>query len=447
MSYVQNTAAQQAAMLAAIGVPDIDALFDDIPSPLRCGPLGLPPARSEHEVHEEMRRLARRNAGDLVCFLGGGFYDHAIPAAAEALAARGEFNTAYTPYQPEASQGTLQAIFEYQSAICRLTRMEVANASLYDGGTAMVEAALMALRITGRRRLLLDGGVNPLYRRMLTCHLAGQAIAIDEMPPDRGRTDRPRLLAAIGPDTAAVILQNPSFLGTADDFSDIAAAAHAAGSLAIVSVYPLSLGLLKPPGEMGADIVTGEGQSLGLPLSCGGPFLGLMATRHAHVRRMPGRLAGMTADRRGRRGFVLTLQAREQHIRREKATSNICSNQALCALRALIYLALLGKDGIAGVARLCARKAEYARQRLGAVPGVSLRHDVPFFNEFTLQLPADAAVVVARLLEHGFAAGFPLGRCYPGMDDCLLVAVTEKRTREEIDRFAGLLARVLREET
>ncbi|MDD5704450.1 MAG: aminomethyl-transferring glycine dehydrogenase subunit GcvPA [Kiritimatiellae bacterium] len=443
MSYVQNTVEQRAAMLAAIGVPDVDALFADIPETLRAGPLDLPLGLSEHEVYEKLHRLSHRNAHELVCFLGGGFYDHAIPAAVDALASRGEFYTAYTPYQPEASQGTLQAIFEYQSAICRLTRMDVANASLYDGGTALVEAALMALRITGRRRILLDSGVNPIYRRMLACYTSNLAIALDEIPVAHGQTDRQRLRAAMGADTAAVILQNPNFFGAVDDFSDIVEAAHAAGSLAIVSVYPISLGLLKAPGLMGADIVTGEGQSLGLPLSFGGPYLGFMATRDEHVRRMPGRLAGMTVDRAGRRSFVLTLQAREQHIRREKATSNICSNEALCALRAVIYLSLLGKQGLPRVARLCAQKAEYAKQRLGEVPGVSVKRSAPTFNEFTLELPADAAEVVARLAEHGVAGGFPLGRYYPEMANYLLVAVTEKRTKTEIGHFAEALEHVL----
>lgn len=443
MSYVQNTAAQRDAMLQTIGVPDLDALFADIPAALRAAPLDLPAGLSESEVYDKLHNLSHRNAHELVCFLGGGFYDHAIPAAVDALAARGEFYTAYTPYQPEASQGTLQAIFEYQSAICRLTRMEVANASLYDGGTALTEAALMAVRCTGRKRIVLDCGVNPIYRRMLACYLANQRIAIDEIPVADIGSDRAGLRAALGGDTAAVILQNPNFFGVVDDFSDMVAAAHAAGSLALMSVYPLSLGILKSPGEMGADIVTGEGQSLGLPLSFGGPYLGFMATRQALVRRMPGRLAGMTVDREGRRSFVLTLQAREQHIRREKATSNICSNEALCALRAVIYLSLLGKQGLPQVARLCAQKAEYAKRRLAAVPGVRVRGAAPTFNEFVLELPADAAAAAERLAAEGLAAGFPLGRYYPGMDNCLLVAVTEKRTPTEIDRFSEALTRVL----
>ncbi len=444
MSYVQNTAEQRDAMLRTIGVPDLDALFADIPEELRAAPLDLPTGLSESEVYDKLHRLSHRNAHALVCFLGGGFYDHAIPAAVDALASRGEFYTAYTPYQAEASQGTLQAIFEYQSAICRLTDMEVANASLYDGGTALAEAALMAARCTGRKRILLDSGVNPIYRRMLTTYMANLKIAIDDIPVAGCRSDHDALRAALGSDSAAVIVQNPNFFGVVDDFSDIAAAAHAAGSLAIVSVYPLSLGMLKSPGEMGADIVVGEGQSLGLPLSFGGPYLGFMATRQALVRRMPGRLAGMTVDREGRRSFVLTLQAREQHIRREKATSNICSNEALCALRAVIYLSLLGKQGLPRLARLCAQKAEYAKRRLAAVPGVRLKSGVaPTFNEFTLELPADAAEVAARLAEEGIAAGFPLARYYPGMENCLLVAVTEKRTQAEIDRFTETLARVL----
>ncbi|MBM4164551.1 MAG: aminomethyl-transferring glycine dehydrogenase subunit GcvPA [Lentisphaerae bacterium] len=443
MSFVANTPAQCAEMLATIGVPDISALFDDIPPRFRVKHVDMPEGLSEAEVYDRLHRLSHRNAHELTCFLGGGFYDHFIPAAVDSLCSRGEFFTAYTPYQPEASQGTLQAIFEYQSAICRLTRMEVANASLYDGGTALVEAALMALRITGRTRIVLDSGVSPIYRHMMRGYTRNLSIDLDEIEVAHGQADRARLGAALGEHTAAVILQNPNFFGAVDDFSDIAAQAHAKGCLVIVSVYPLALGLLKAPGEMGADIVTGEGQSLGLPLSFGGPYLGFMATRMAHVRKMPGRLAGETVDRLGRTGYVLTLQAREQHIRREKATSNVCSNEALCALRSLVYLSVMGKQGLRDVAWLCAKKAEYAKQRLSAIPGVSVKRSAATFNEFTLELPIDASDAVARLVDRGIAAGFPLGRYYEGMSNYLLVAVTEKRTRAEIGHLAEALESVL----
>ena len=443
MPFIANTDEQRRAMLATVGVSSLDDLFADIPPAYRLAGLNLPEGLSESEAYDRLHELSRRNAVQLVCFLGGGFYDHFIPAAVDAIASRSEFYTAYTPYQPEASQGTLQAIFEYQSAICRLTGLEVANASLYDGGTALYEAAMMALRITGRNKILLDSGVNPIYRNMLHGYTRNLSIEFSEIETAHGQSDRARIAAALDTETAAIILQNPNFFGAVDDFSDIVELAHARGCLALVSAYPIALGLLKCPGRMGADIVTGEGQSLGLPLSFGGPYLGFMATRRQHVRRMPGRLVGLTADRLGRRSFVLALQAREQHIRREKATSNICTTEALCALRAVTYLALLGKQGLAEVAALCARKAEYAKTRLGAIPGVAVKKSAPTFNEFTLELPRDAGEVVSRLIDKGFAAGFPLGRYYRGMENYLLVAVTEKRTREEIGRFAEALESVL----
>ena len=443
MPYIANTDADRAAMLQAIGLPDMDALFADIPAALQVKTLNLPEGRSEAEVYAHLHHLSHRNAHNLVCFLGGGFYDHFIPACVDELSSRSEFYTAYTPYQPEASQGTLQAIFEYQSSICRLTDMDVANASLYDGGTALYEAAMMAVRITGRNKILLDSGVNPIYRNMLRCYTSNLAVDFEVIEVVHGQSDRNRLAAALDETVAAVILQNPNFFGAVDDFTDVVTTAHANGALAIMSVYPVSLGLLKTPGTMGADIVTGEGQSLGLHLSFGGPYLGFMATRMEHVRKMPGRLVGETVDMHGRRGFVLTLQAREQHIRREKATSNICSNEALCALRALIYLSWLGKQGFRDLAHLCAQKAEYAKTRLSAIPGVRVKKSSPTFNEFTLELPVDASSVVSRLVDKGIAAGFPLGRYYKGMDNYLLVAVTEKRTREEIGLLAEALEAVL----
>ena len=439
MPYISNTARDRKAMLEAIGAASIEDLFADIPAAARLDGLRIPEGRSEAEVVGHLQRLSQRNSQGLTCFVGGGFYDHFIPACVDDLAARGEFYTAYTPYQPEASQGTLQAIFEYQTGICRITDMEVANASLYDGGTALYEAAMMAIRITGRKKILLDSGVSPIYRNMLTCYTSNLAVDFQEIEVVHGQSDRHRIEAALDSDTAAIILQNPNFFGAVDDFTDIVAMAHAKGCLAVVSVYPISLGLLKTPGAMKADIVTGEGQSLGLPLSFGGPYLGFMATRMEHVRKMPGRLVGQTEDAQGRRGFVLTLQAREQHIRREKAMSNICSNESLCALRATIYLSWLGRQGFRDLAMVCAKKAEYAKTRLSAIRGVRVKDSAPTFNEFTLELPCDARDAVNHLIDKGFAAGFPLGRYYKGMDNYLLVAVTEKRSREEIGQFAEAL--------
>ena len=439
MPFIANTAAQQEEMLAEMGLSRED-LFADIPRQLLCDSFALPDGVSEMEVGKRLADLAGKNSTDLTCFLGGGFYDHFIPAAVAALAGRSEFYTAYTPYQPELSQGTLQAIYEYQSMICRLTEMEAANASLYDGGTALYEAMMMALRITSRNKIIIDDSANPIYRVMIRSYTQNLKIDLEETYCREGLANREEILERLDDQTAAVILQNPNFFGCLDDFTEIAEAAHAKGVLLIVSTYPISLGIVKTPGAMGADIVTGEGQSLGLPMSFGGPYLGYMATREKYVRKMPGRIAGVATDREGRSGFVLTLQAREQHIRRAKATSNICTNQALCAFTALVYLSLLGKEGLREVAQLCADKACYTYQRLTAIPSVASYFDNRwFFNEFVVRLPRNAADVIGELIEKGIAAGFPLSRYYEGMDNAMLIAVTEKRTREEI----GLLAEAL----
>jgi glycine dehydrogenase subunit 1 len=439
MPFIANTDEQRRQMLAEIGMKPAD-LFADIPQPLRSDPPDIPDGLSEQEVINRMRCLAGRNRTDLVSFLGGGFYDHFVPAAVGELVGRSEFYTAYTPYQPELSQGTLQAIYEYQSMICRLTDMEVANASLYDGGTALYEAAMMALRITGRRRIIVDECVSPIYRTILRSYTRNLDIEYVETPPDNGLADREKIRELLAEDTAAVIVSNPNFFGCLDDFSDLSEMVHEHKALLIASCYPVALGLVKTPGQMGADIVTGEGQSLGMGLNFGGPYLGYMATSKKHMRKMPGRICGRTVDRDGRDGFVLTLQAREQHIRREKATSNICTNEGLCALTALVYLSLLGAEGLREVATNCTEKASYARQRMLEIPGVQMRFPGRhFFNEFVLRLPSRAEPVIRRLIEQGVAAGFPLVRYYPEMADCLLLAVTEKRTKQEIDLLTHVL--------
>lgn len=443
MPFIPNTDEERQAMLDAIGLDSMSDLFRDIPENFRPTSFDLPPGRSEYEVSRWLSHLAAKNATDLISFLGGGYYDHFVPAAVDAILRRGELYTAYTPYQPEVSQGTLQIAFEYQSSICRLVDMEVANASLYDGGTALYEAAMMTLRITGRNKIIVDGGVSPIYRKMLYCYTSNLSIEFREVPPVHGQSDREELAKYLDDRTAGIILQNPNFFGAIDDFSDIVESTHTVGALAVISVYPISLGLLKTPGEMGVDIATGEGQSLGLPLSFGGPYLGFMATKKEYIRKMPGRIVGETVDREGRRGFVLTLQAREQHIRRAKATSNICTNHALCALAAQAYFTLVGKQGLVRIARVCADRAEYARQRLEAIPEVEVKRSAPTFNEFTIVLPREAGEVVNQMIERGFAAGFPLGRYYPGMERYLLVAVTEKRTREEIGMFAEAMEAVV----
>lgn len=426
-------------MLDAIGVASIDDLFRPIAPGLRAQSFALPDGMSEFEMLQKFQGLAAKNSQHLVHFVGGGCYDHLIPTVVDHLAGRAEFYTAYTPYQPECSQGTLQALFEYQTAICRLTGLDVANASLYDGGTALAEAALMALRITGRRRLVIDGAVNPFHREIVRTYLANLDVELLEIAPKLGMEDDARLRAAIDGSVAAVLVQNPNFFGSVSDFRRLADEVHAAGGLLVVSTYPVSLGLIATPGEMGADIAVGDGQSLGNPLSFGGPSFGLIASRKELIRNLPGRIVGETVDRHGQRGFVLTLQAREQHIKRHKATSNICSNQSLCALRGLIFLASLGRQGFSELARLNYAKAEYAKSVLGALAGVEVMNGGATFNEFTLCLPKDADEVVAGLLRKGVAAGVPLGSYYPDMAHCLVVTVTEKRTREEIDTFARQL--------
>ncbi len=436
MSYCPNTPAEQQEMLAAIGVKSIDDLFAPIPPHLRARSFDLPPGMSEFEMLAKMAALAGANAQGLTCFVGGGAYDHLIPTAVDHLANRAEFYTAYTPYQPECSQGTLQALFEYQTAICRLTGMEVSNASLYDGGTALAEAAIMSLRVTGRSRLIVDGCVNPFHRQVLATYLEDIDVEVVTVAPKDAASDRAALVAALDDRSAALVLQTPNFFGTVEDLTELSAAAHARGALVVASTYPVALGMLATPAAMGADIAVGDGQSLGNPLSFGGPAFGYIATVKKYIRNLPGRIIGETVDRQGRRGYVLTLQAREQHIKRHKATSNICSNQSLCALRGLIFLSLLGKEGLGEMARLNRSKAEYAKGVLARIPGVSVVGSGPTFNEFVISLPRPAGPVVEKLLARGVAAGVPLGEYYAGMENCLVVTVTEKRSRDEIELLA-----------
>lgn len=441
--YCPNTQEEIREMLAVIGAASVEELFSPIPAALRAQSFDLPDGVSEFEMLHRMQELAGENAQGITNFIGGGCYDHLIPAVVDHLAGRAEFYTAYTPYQPECSQGTLQALFEYQTSICRLTGMEASNASLYDGGSALAEAAMMALRITNRARLVIDGSVNPFARGIIRTYLANLDIELVEIPPNGADADLQALTAALDDRTAAVIVQNPNFFGSIADLSGLAELAHDRGALLVASVYPVTLGLVKSPGEMGADIVVGDGQSLGNPLSFGGPSFGFIAAARKHIRNMPGRIVGQTVDREGRRGFVLTLQAREQHIKRHKATSNICSNQSLCALRGLIFLSSLGKEGFREFARLNYDKAHYAKEALGAIKGVSVLNIAPTFNEFTLALPKSADMVVERLLASDIAAGVPLGAYYRGMENCLVVTVTEKRSKGEIDRLARKLEETL----
>jgi glycine dehydrogenase subunit 1 len=442
--YIANTAEDVSSMLAAIGAPSVDALFADIQPRHAPQSFDLPEGLSEYEVVRKLNGLSLKNMVGPVPFIGGGFYDHYVPAVCQALIARGEFYTAYTPYQPECSQGTLQALFEFQSSICALTGMDVSNASLYEGGTALYEAMMMALRVTGRSRIVIDGGVNPIYRKILRSYTHSLDIEFVEIDVAHGQADRSAIAASLDGKTAALIVSNPNFFGAVDDLSDISAKAHACGALVISSVYPVSLGLLKTPADMGVDIVTGEGQSLGLALNFGGPYLGIIATRKKFIRQMPGRIVGETVDAQGRRCFVNTLQAREQHIRREKATSNVCTNVALCATQAAIFMSLLGREGLKDLAQLNLDKAEFLKEQLSLIKGVDVKRSSPTFNEFTVRLEKDAHGVIEAMIRKGFAAGFPLGRYYPGMDNYLLIAVTEKRTRDELLGYARALAEVLR---
>lgn len=434
--YCPHTPEEIREMLSVIGAAGVEDLFALIPSELRAKSFNLPPGMSEFETFSRMQAIAADNTQGMTNFIGGGFYDHIIPSVVPHLSGRAEFYTAYTPYQPECSQGTLQALFEYQTAICRLTGLDVSNASLYDGGTACAEAAMMALRVTGRHRIVVDGCVSPFSRQVLKTYLFNQDVEVVEIAPQDGVLNRVELAALLDDSVAAVLVQNPNFFGSIEDFTALAEQVHGAGALLIGSVYPISLGIVKPPGEMGIDIAVGDGQSLGNPLSFGGPSFGYIAARKKLIRNMPGRIVGETVDKNGKRGYVLTLQAREQHIKRHKATSNICSNQGLCALRGLIFLSSVGKEGLADLARLNRDKAEYAKGKLAKISGVSVLQVAVTFNEFTLALPKNAAAVVTGLLDRGIAAGVPLGQYYHGLENCMVVTVTEKRTKKEIDLFA-----------
>ncbi len=440
--YILNTADDQQAMLQAIGAASLESLFKMLPAEVRLQQdLNLPPALGELELTAHMAQLAaaNRGAGEMVSFLGGGSYDHFVPALVDFVASRSEFYTAYTPYQAEASQGSLQAFFEYQTLITQLTGMDVSNASLYDGGSAAAEAVLMAIGATRRSgRVVVAASVHPEYRQILGTYLANLDVELHTVGTPQGTLAVADLAAALTPQTACVLVQHPNFFGCLEDMQALSDAAHKVGALLIVAVDPISLGVLKRPGEYGADIVVAEGQSLGTPLSFGGPFLGIMACREQFLRRMPGRLIGQTVDRRGRCCFVLTLQTREQHIRREKATSNICTNQGLLALRATVYLSAMGPQGLRQVAELCLQKSHYALGVLQAT-GLKPAFDRPMFKEFVVRAPGrDVQALIESGTAQGLFAGIPLGRWYPELSDALLVAVTEQRTKAQIDRLAQL---------
>ena len=447
MRYLPLTDADRRAMLARVGAPSIDSLFRDVPEGARLAkPLDLPAHQGELEVERRIAALAAKNLGTgrAPSFLGAGAYRHHLPAAVDHLIQRGEFLTSYTPYQPEVTQGTLQYLFEFQTQVALLTGMDVANASMYDGATATAEAVLMAQRVTRRGRAVLSGGLHPHYREITKTHARLLGLDIPAAAPDPGGAED--LAAMVDADTSCVVVQYPSFFGHVRDLRNLAEACRAAGALLVVAVGEIvSLGVLVPPGAMGADIVTAEGQSLGNPLSFGGPYVGLFATRDKYVRQMPGRLAGETVDADGRRGWVLTLSTREQHIRREKATSNICTNSGLCALAFTIHLALLGEAGFTRLAALNHATAVRLAERLAELPGVEVVND-SFFNEFTVRLRRPAAAVVDALAERGVIGGVPLSRFYPddaALAPLMLVAATETNSDADIDALAGALREVL----
>lgn len=438
MRFIPVTCEEQSEMLGAVGVATVDELFADVPQDARLGrPLALPQPMGEVELASHLKELARanRDADALVSFLGGGCYDHYVPAVVDAVVSKPAFFTAYTPYQPEVSQGTLQAVYEYQSMICQLTGMEVSNASMYDGATAFAEAALMAARVTKRGRVVVSGAVHPEWRATLATYVEAGTVTVTEVAASGGISDADAIAAALGDDVAAVMVASPTFYGRLEDLGALAGLAHDAGALLVTGTNPILLGVMEPPASYGADIVVAEGQPLGSTMSFGGPGLGIFACRQAHIRQMPGRVAGRTTDVDGKSGFVLTFSTREQHIRREKATSNICSNHALNALAAGVYLSAVGAEGLAGIAQACVSKAHYLEEALVATGRFGRVHTAPFGHEFALRYTGDVAAMQRALLEVGFLAGLDLGRFAEADAGLVLFAVTEKRTRAELDRF------------
>lgn len=446
MDFIPHTAQDVAAMLERLGIDAIEDLFEPIPSSVRvAGSLDVPPALDEISLSAHLRRLAEESSGaaDLVCFAGGGAYDHHIPAAVRALASRAEFATSYTPYQPELSQGVLQAVYEFQSSICELFGMDVANASLYDGASAVVEAVNLAARVTHRDRVVVSGAIHPHYLEVLHTYTSGLGIEIERVDAHASGTPAWGGVDATG--AAAVVTGYPNFFGQMEDVAAAARVASAAGALCVTVTDPTALGIYESPGALGADVVVAEGHAFGNPMSYGGPFVGLFATRMAHVRQVPGRIAGTTLDADGRRAFVLTLQAREQHIRRAKATSNVCTNQTLMAIAVAIHLAWLGPRGLERLGEVCLRRTARAAEVLGALPECEIVYSGPRFKEIVLRTPVPAAQLAARLAARGFLVGPGLGRYFDNMDDCFLIAVTEKRTDDDITALAEAIEKELAE--
>lgn len=450
MAYFPHTLKEIEKMLNFLGIKSIEELFEDIPKSIREKArenFKLPKPLSEIEIFKEIEEISKKNKGkDYISFMGGEAYNHYIPSVVKGIISYPTFYTAYTPYQPEVSQGFLQAMFEYQSLICALTGMEVANASLYEAGSGVAEASLMAYRINGKREILISCGVHPEYREVLKTYLKASGLIYKEVPiNERGETDLNALEKNLSPETSCFIIQTPNFFGVIEGkVKNISERVHQNNSLLISVVYPISLGILKSPGEYNADIVVGEGQCLGSPLNFGGPYLGILATKREFIRQIPGRLVGETKDREGKRGFVLTLQTREQHIKRAKATSNICSNEALTALSATVYLSLLGKRGLRKVAEICYDRAHYAKKKLLEIDGIEMVYPSYFFNEFVIKLKKPAKIVFEALKEKGILAGIPLEKFFPEREKELLLAFTEMNSKEDINFLAKNMREVLK---
>ncbi len=446
MTYVPNTEQDRAQMLKRIGVESFEDLIQCIPDSVQLkGELKLPFPLSELQLTKLLTELSsqNKNTSQMINFLGGGAYDHFIPAVVDHIISRSEYYTAYTPYQAEVSQGTLQSIYEFQSLICELTGMDVANASMYDGATATAEAALLAHAETQRNEIFVAGSINPSYREVLLTYCRSLRLKVKTLPSNDGLVDLEAIKRSISDKVACVILQSPNFCGLIENIEEIEPLTHSAGALLILASDPISLGILKTPGEYNADVAVGEGQAMGNNLSFGGPYLGYFACRRNLIRRMPGRIVGITTDTQGRRGFVLTLQTREQHIRRERATSNICTNQALCALASCVYLSLLGKSGIKKVAELCLQKSHYAFDQITKIEGFKKRLDAPFFKEFVVETPILPKRIIRSLVKQNLFAGIDLGQFDRKLKNCLLVCVTEKRTKEDIDYLVDELRKLV----
>jgi glycine dehydrogenase subunit 1 len=443
MPYTPHTQNEIKEMLDVIGLQEESQLFDQVPSNLRVSSLDIEDGVDEFTTYEKFKALSSKNVTDKVMFLGGGYYDHIIPSAVDALSGRSEFYTAYTPYQAEASQGTLQVLYEYQSLVCKLTGMDVSNASMYDGATALAESALMAVRISKRNKILVDGGVNPTYIKVVQTYLKFREIEVEVIDLNGVESNLEAVLEKIDGSIAGYLFQNPNFFGSVSDFASIIEKLHENKALAVMSAYPISLGTLKDPGSMGVDIVSADGQCLGNYLAFGGPSFGMIATKDAYIRDLPGRIIGRTLDKDGKEMFVLTMQAREQHIRRHRATSNICSNQNLLALRSTIFMSLVGREGLVELATSNHSKAEYLKGKLSSMEGIEILNVNPTFNEFVMKTHCDATDVIEQMSANGFYAGINLGNIFEGLENAILVSVTEKRTKEQMDSFVQALGEVI----